>query len=196
MNQITSHLADLGPLSGWCAGGVYARSPFAGNYQKSELQCVPMKEAGDYAHVSEFEHRCDTPVLMSLSERNAVLAGVVRDLRAHVPDLGCVLVRLYGPDFNIPLPADLLAPDVLLVHWPADMVTSVLESGRRNVAVVQHDIRADGVELGRNSLSVALLAPDALEAGLAAFSRFVARCSFVHRLSGLRLQYLGETPTA
>lgn len=196
MSEMASHLAGLGPLRGWCVGGVYARSPFAGSYHKAELQCVPMERAEEYAHVVEFEHRCESPVLMSLSERNTILAGIARDLRAHVPNLSCILIRSYGPDFNVQLPADLLADDVVLVHWPADMVPSVLASGRHNVAVVQHDLRADGIERGRNSLSVALLAPTSFESGLAAFSRFVGQCSFVHRLSGLRLQWLGEASTA
>jgi hypothetical protein len=192
MSEVTNHLAGLGPLTGWCAGGVYARSPFAGSYHRAELQCVPMERAEEYAHVVEFEHRCESPVLMSLSERNAILAGVARDLRAHVPDLSCMLIRSYGPDFNVQLPADLLAADVVLVHWPADLVPGVLASGRRNVAVVQHDLRADGIERGRNALSVALLAPVAFESGLAAFSRFIAECSFMQRLSGQTLQSFGE----
>lgn len=192
MSGMTGHLAGLGPLSGWCAGGVYARSPFAGGHHKAELQCVPMNRAEEYAHVVEFEHRCESPVLMSLSERNAILAGIARDLRAHVPDLGCMLIRSYGPDFNVQLPADLLAADVILVHWPADMVPSVLASGRRNVVVVQHDLRADGIEHGRNALSVALLAPVAIESGLAAFSRFVGECAFMQRLKGLQVQSLAE----
>jgi hypothetical protein len=189
-SDIATHLVDLGPLSGWCAGGVYARSPFVGSYHKAELQCVPMERPEEYAHVVEFEQRCDAPVLMSLSERNAILAGIARDMRAHVPDLSCMLIRSYGPDFNVQLPADLLAADVVLVHWPADLVPSVLASGRRNVALVQHDLRADGIERGRNALSVSLLAPKSVDFGLAAFSRFVAECSFMQRLSGLHVQDL------
>ncbi|MGJ7510351.1 hypothetical protein [Variovorax sp. GT1P44] len=192
MNRMADHLTGLGPLSGWCVGGIYARSPFAGSYHKAELQCVPMNGAGEYAHVVEFEHPCESPVLMSLSERYAILAGIARDLRTHVPDLGCMLVRSYGPDFNVQLPTELLADDVILVHWPADMLPSVLASGRRNVAVVQHDLRADGIERGGNALSVALVAPAATECGLAAFSRFATECAFIRKLQGLQVQSLAE----
>ncbi|MDM0077522.1 hypothetical protein QTH90_24160 [Variovorax sp. J2P1-59] len=189
---MASHLAGLGPLSGWCAGGVYVRSPFAGSYHEAELQCVPIGRAEEYAHVAEFEHRGEAPVLMSLSERNTMLADIVRDLRTHVPDLSCVLIRTYGPDFNVQLPAGLLSADVVLVHWPADALPIVLASGRRNVAVIHHDLRADGIERGRNALSVALLAPSEPGSGLAAFSRFVAECSFMQRLDGLRMHSLCE----
>jgi hypothetical protein len=179
--------------AGWLAGGVYRRSPLAGSYYPAELDYVPMTRPAEYAQGALFEQVGATPpapVLVSLSQRYRILAELVRGLRAGIPGLSCVLVRVYGPDFNIALPADLLAADVLLVHDPVEALPSVLAAGRRNVAVIQQDLRADGPERGANTLTVALVQPDP-DAALR-FQAWVRECPLLQALEELRVEALGE----
>ncbi len=158
--------------TGWCLSGTYRKSPLAGTYAPAELQCVPMTRPCEYAQAALMEAPMAAPVLVSPSQRYRVLAELVRDLRQRVPGLSCVLVRVYGPDFNVPLPADLLAADVLLVHDPFAALQAVLAAGATNVAVIDQDLRADGPERGQNELAIALLNPqpaDATQTTLAAW---------------------------
>lgn len=178
--------------TGWQVRGVYRRSPLAGSYYLAELECVPMTRPQEYAHGALFEQPCDAPVIVSPSQRNQILAELVRGLRAHIEGLSCALVRLYGPDFNVQLPADLLADDVLLVHDPLEALPTVLSAGRKNIAVIQQDLRADGLERGRNALSVSVLQPDPADLVGERFAEWTRHSPLLQALSELHLQPLGE----
>lgn len=178
--------------SGWRVSGIYRKSPLAGTYYPAELECVPMTRWQEYAQGALFERPCHAPVIVSPSQRNQILVELVSELRAHFPGLSCVLVRLYGPDFNIPLPADLLASDVLLVHDPLETLPTVLAAGRTNIAVIQQDLRADGIERGGNALSISVLRPE--PGGRAAAERleqWMRSSRLLQMLSGARLEPVG-----
>lgn len=175
-------------------GGVYQRSPLTGTCYEAELECVPMSTAQEYAQGMLFERPSEAPVIVSISQRNLILAELVRGLRGCVPDLSCILVRLYGPDFNIQLPIDLLAPDVLLVHDPLAMLPTLLAAGRDNIALIQQDLRADGTERGANALSVTLLRPRPASAVMSGFEAWVQANPLLQALDGLRLENFGQVP--
>jgi len=194
MKMATIHPSVPQGAPGLRAGGVYQRSPLAGTCYEAELECVPMSTAQEYAQGMLFERPSEAPVIVSISQRNLILAELVRGLRGCVPDLSCILVRLYGPDFNIQLPIDLLAPDVLLVHDPLAMLPTLLATGRDNIAVVQQDLRADGTERGTNSLSVTLLRPTPVNTVLGSFSAWVRSNPLLQALDDLRLETFGQAP--
>lgn len=194
MNPLPLHAARQRGATGLRAGGVYRRSPLAGSFYETELECVPMTHPHEYAQGILYEQPSDAPVLVSLSQRNRILADLVRSLRASVPGLGCVLARLYGPDFNIKLPADLLAANVLLVHDPMETLPTLLAAGCNNVVVIQQDLRADGTERGDNALAVTLLQPQPAGPVSQAFSAWVQDQPLLQALHGLRLATFGEAP--
>lgn len=183
-------------VAGWRASGVYRRSPLAGAFVPAELECVPMTQPQEYAQASLFERPCAAPVLVSLSQRYQILAELVRGLRAHVGQPGCMLVRLYGPDFNVALPAELLEADVLLVHDPLAALPSVLAAGRDNIVLIEQSLRADGVEQGDNALAITLLRPaDASSA--AAFRQWSAQAPLLRALDAFCVgEVLIEVPAA
>ncbi|RQS64120.1 hypothetical protein DID96_29070 [Burkholderia sp. Bp8963] len=181
------------PLSGCYAAGRYLRSPFAGTFRKAELESVPMTRASEYAQGVLLEHPSVAPVIVSPGERYALLADLVRGLRRHVDGLSCVLVRLYGPDFNVQLPADLLADDVLLVHRPLDVLPAIVAAGNRNIASIDQNLRADGPEFGMNTLRVSMLQPECAAVALRQLTAFVDGCPAMQALSGLHIAMLDGT---
>lgn len=171
-------------------GGVRVSGTFTGHAErrlrKVELASIPMTEPHEFASVAQFEQPQPAPVLVSPSERYAILATLVRELRAAMREPGFIGVRLYGSDFDVQLSADLLAPDVLATQAPLRLLPEVLRAGRRDLVVIHHDLRADGLEQGRNEVAVWLVAPTA--AGLEGFTRFVAGSAFLQGLRGLALE--------
>lgn len=176
--------------------GVYRRSPLAGSYYPAELDCVPMTRPHEYAQGLLFEQPCAAPVLVSPSQRYQLLAELLRGLRVHVPGLSCALVSLYGPDFNVPLPAELLAADVLLVHDPMEALPAVLAAGHANVVVIQQDLRTDGPEHGHNRLAVSLWRPEPAEQAAAWLRAWMNGCRMLRALSEPRLEPLTEEQAA
>lgn len=170
------------------AGGLRVSGTYTGprsgcTLHKAELPNIPMSQPHEFASVALFEQPHLAPVLISPSQRYAILTALVKELRQHVPGLGPIGVRLYGSDFEVQLSQDLLAPDVLVTHAPLQLVPCMLNAGRRNIAVIQHDLRADGLEQGANELAVWLVAPTG--PALDGFLRFVAASAFLQGLSGL-----------
>ncbi len=164
--------AAVPPCGALRVRGVLRRSPFAGALYRAELGHVPMDKAHEYESVAMFERPCAAPVLLSPGQRYRLLDEVVAALRRHVPGLGIAAVRLYGPDFNVQLTAGLLAEDVVITHAPLRLVPSLRDAGLRDIAVVDHDLRADGLEQGANALALWLVAPT--PDGLAGFARMLA----------------------
>lgn len=184
------------PTPVWRVSGVYRHSPLAGSYYPAELDCVPMTRPHEYAQGLLFEQPCAAPVLVSPSQRYQILAELLRGLRAHVPELSCALVSLYGPDFNVPLPAALLAADVLLVHDPMEALPSVLAAGHANVVVIQQDLRTDGPEHGHNRLAVSLWRAGPAEPAAARLRAWMDGCRLLRALSEPRLEPLAEEEAA
>ncbi len=173
--------------TGWCLSGMYRRSPLAGSYYPAELDCVPLTRPSEYAQGALMETPAEAPVLVSLSQRYRILGELVCGLREYVPGLGCVLVSVYGPDFNVPVPAALLAADVLLVHDPLAALPAVLAAGKTNIAAIVQDLRADGHEQGGNRLSVALLNPEPAQGQSEAFAAWTKSSALLQALSEVRL---------
>jgi hypothetical protein len=194
MNDIDLPTAWPSGTTGWRISGWYRRSPLAGSYCAAELECVPMTRAHEYAQGALMEQPAQAPVLVSPSQRYRILADLVCGLRANVPGLGCLLVRVYGPDFNVPLPADLLAADVLLVHDPLAALPVVLSARATNIALIDHDLRADGPERGSNRMSVALLQPDPAETVAPIFAHWVRSNPMLQALSRTRFESIDARP--
>lgn len=183
--QAAWHAARLRPgFGGLRVHGIYTAAGQPRQLQKVELACIPMAEPHEYASVALFERPHAAPVLMSPTQRYAVLTALVKDLRASVPDIGFIGIRLYGSDFDVQLSAELLAPDVLITQAPLQLLPCLLQAGRQNVVVVHHDLRADGLEQGHNEFAVWLVAPTT--EAIDGFARFAAGNAFLQSLSGLQ----------
>ncbi|MET0383294.1 MAG: hypothetical protein ABW032_07725 [Burkholderiaceae bacterium] len=156
---------------------------------KVELASIPMTEPHEFASVLQFEQPQPAPVRVSPSERYAILTALLRELRAAMPEPGFIGVRLYGSDFDVQLSAEMLAADVLVTHAPLQLLPTLLQAGRRDLVVFHHDLRADGLEQGRNEFAAWLVAPT--PAGLDGFSDFVGRSGFLQGLRGLAVERAG-----
>jgi len=170
------------------ASGTYTGPRVRGrSFHKAELVHVPMHEPHEYESVALFErHPQAAPVLVSPSQRYAMLTALVRALRSGVPGLQFIGVRLIGSDFDVQLSTELLAADVLVTHAPLQLLPSMLRAGRRNLVIVEQDLRADGLEQGGNGVAVWLVAPT--DEADDAFHDFVARNTFLQGLHRLRLE--------
>lgn len=177
---------------GVCASGVMTRSPMQGTFYKAELAYIPMTRPEEYASIKMFEKPCEAPVLISPSQRYLILTNLVQELRQHVATISLIGVRLYGPDWNVQLPADLLAIDVLLTPAPLDLVDGLRQAGRKDIVIIQHELRADGVEQGDNKLAVWLLAPSA--EGLNGFLRFSQSNACLRSLSDFTIERVHTWP--
>ena len=174
------------------AVGTMTRSPFSGGVYRAELGVMPLANPREYFDAHLFEKPVQAPVMICPSQRYAILAGLVVAARNHVPGLTVVCVRLCGPDFQVPLPADLLAADVLLTHAPTQIVPRLLQAGRRNVVTIHHGLRTDAIDLGRNEIEVALFKPTG--EALTAFLQFVFSDRTLSSLADLSLMTLREAP--
>ncbi len=183
-------------LAGIRVDGGFERSPLAPSIYRAELDYVPMARAQDYASITSFEWPSSVPVLMSPSQRSRILADLVNGLRMHVEGLGAIAIQLYGPDFNIPLPAALLAADVILVHAPLGVVPAMLAAGGKNIVAILQDLRADSVEPGCNRLSLLLIRPEPAAAALESMLAFVQGHPHLRAMHGLRVQGLDEAALA
>lgn len=170
--------------------GTYIGAASGRSFRKAELACVPMSQAHEYASVALFEQPQSAPVLVSPSQRYEILTTLLRQLREHVPGVEFIGVRLFGSDFDVQLTAELLASDVLVTHAPLLLLPALLRAGRRNIVIVQQDLRADGLEQGRNEFAVWLVAPT--DPAVDDFLRFVEQSAFLQGLAGLTLEPTAE----
>jgi hypothetical protein len=174
----------------WRVGGTYTGDARGPRFHKAELACVPMSLPHEYASVALFEQPQPAPVVVSPTQRYEILSGLVARLKQQVPGIEFIGVRLYGSDFDVQLTPELLAPDVLVTHAPLQLVPTLLRAGRRNVAVIEQDLRADGLEQGRNELAVWLVAPT--DPAVDAFLRFVEHDALLQGLAGLSFNPVAE----
>lgn len=169
--------------------GTYVGRGGGSRFQKAELACVPMTLPHEYESVMHFEVPKHAPVLVSPTQRYAILTALVRQLREHIPGLEFIGVRLYGSDIDVQLTPELLAEDVLVTHAPL-LLLHTLGPERRNVAIIEQDLRADGIEEGRNECVVWLVAPT--DPAVDAFLRFVEASEFLQGLQGLAVDLAAE----
>ncbi|MEZ5920178.1 MAG: hypothetical protein R3C60_02390 [Parvularculaceae bacterium] len=100
-----------------------------------------------------------------------------------MPNLSVMLVRLCGPDFQVQLPAELLAKDVLLTYDPYAMVPRLSRAGRKGILTVWQDLRVDRVDIGMNRVSVAVHDADSVPG----FLKFVSASRTILSLSNVEL---------
>jgi len=126
---------------------------------------MPLVRPLEYAEVMRFERQAPVPVLLSPSQRYLLLKTLVVEMRQYVPSISVFGLRLFGPDFNVQLPRELLASDVFITHAPQDLLPALLDSGTRNVVLVHHGLRADPIERGENELVIwaLMLSPESRE---------------------------------
>lgn len=170
--------------------GTYVGRGGGPRFHKAELMCVPMTLAHEYESVMHFEQPRVAPVLVSPSQRCAILTRLVQQLRRHIPGLEFIGVRLYGSDFDVQLSSELLAQDVLVTQAPLQLLPTLLRAGRRNIAIIQQDLRADGLEEGRNTCAVWLVAPT--DPAVGAFLRFVDDTEFLQGLHDVTVDLATE----
>jgi hypothetical protein len=169
--------------------GTFVGRAGGSRFQKAELVCVPMTLPHEYESVVRFEVPKPAPVLVSPTQRYAILTGLVKQLRHHIPGLEFIGVRLYGSDMDVQLTPELLAADVLVTHAPL-LLAQTLGAERRNIALIQQDLRADGLEEGRNECAVWLVAPT--DPAVEAFLRFVEASEFLQGLQDLTVDLAAE----
>lgn len=144
----------------WAAArmkGRLVRSPFCGRPYEAELKMWPLRRPHEYASIATFENACETPILVSPSQRDRWLVEVLRAAREHIPLITLIVVRMGGPQAQ--LPAELLDESVFLTHEPAPSITRVLASGQTDVMEVWHDIRTDGIDEGDNRVVITVFGP-------------------------------------
>jgi hypothetical protein len=129
-------------------------SPFAGIPYRSELGVMPLYDTREYLNTSAVEHAATAPILLCPSQRMAILRSLVRGAREAIEGLSTILVRLCGPDYQIQLPTDLLAPDVLLTHDPELLVPVLTRSRRSGILTLWQALRTDGIDRGDNELTL------------------------------------------
>ncbi|KQP41146.1 hypothetical protein ASF44_30355 [Pseudorhodoferax sp. Leaf274] len=152
--------------------GELSGSPFPGACHEAQLGVMPLVRPHEYAEAMRFERPSRAPVLLSPSQRYLLLKNLVIEMRRSLPEISVFGVRLFGPDFNVQLPRELLSADVFITHAPLDLLPTLLESGTRNIVLIHHGLRADPIEQGDNELVIWLLAsgPE-LRAGVETFLR-------------------------
>ncbi len=142
-------------------------SPFAGSLYRQELGMMPLQDAAEFCHSRFFEKIGQSPILLSPTQRNSLLARLVQVART-IPQFRVALVQGGGPDFQRPLPAELLAAEVLLISDPEPLARRVLDQGECGVMTISHRLRVDGFEIGDNSLEIGFYGAGLLEPFLTA----------------------------
>src|SRR5687767_15028159 len=90
------------------------RSPFSGELYASELASLPSLLTAEHGQLAALEVRNPEPVLMAWSQHYRLLAELVSKARTHWDAPALLLVGHQAPNPIVPLPADLVASDVLL----------------------------------------------------------------------------------
>jgi|HubBroStandDraft_1064217.scaffolds.fasta_scaffold05042_5 hypothetical protein len=153
--------------------GRLQRSPFVGSLCAAELIAPPIALPSEYVTLRRCERHISAPVLMSLTQRYRLLADLAGAAKRHVPAISLTLVRVASPSYSVPMPAELLQPDVLPVLDPDALAPRLVAAGRSNIVAIADDIRCDSYELGANRISLALHRPsgDDVAAAFLAFLR-------------------------
>ena len=145
--------------------GRLVRSPFAGRAYESELKRWPLDRPHEYMSMTMFEKACQAPILLSPGQRNQWLAQVLAAAREYVPALSLTVIRIGGPQGQ--LPRELLDESVFLTHEPRPATLRALGSNHPAVMEIWQDIRTDGIVEGENRVVLTLFSaesvPDFLE---------------------------------
>lgn len=141
-------------VAGWRFSRRLQRSPFAGELYAAELASLPTLLPHEYAQLADLELCCAEPVLLSWSQHYRLLAELVGLARTHWDAPSLLLVQHHAPNHIMPLPAELVAADVLLSHDPASLARQLRRSGATRLVVIEDELRRDGHETGRNVVSV------------------------------------------
>lgn len=145
--------ATILSVPGLCWKRRLVRSPFAGELHRSTRHVLPLAEPSEYRGEAAFRGS-GRHVLMSPAQRQLLLGRIIRVIQQNADDLEIVVVRVSVSDFCHPIDEALLQPDLFLCPVVEDVVR-LIRPGLA-MAVVDHDIRADGYEIGRNTVCVEL----------------------------------------
>ena len=161
MTMVSLHVKEIGARELWPVGamaaGIMVRSPSHGQAYRAELGVMPLYEAREFMNAVDFENDSTAPVLLSPTQRYALLADLVYAARHEIVDLSTIVVRLCGADFMIQLPSELLGEDVILTHDPDKMLPMLARSGREGVLLLWQSLRTDGYEVGTNEIRLTIL---------------------------------------
>jgi len=142
---------------GWRFRRRLRHSPYAGSLCASELASLPDLPAHEYAQLAALGGSKTEPVLLSWTQHYRLLAEFVRLARRQLgaaPSL--LLVQHQAPNHVVPLPAELLAEDVLLTHDPAALARRLSRIGGPTLVVLEDDLRRDSHEGGLNEIAVSV----------------------------------------
>lgn len=132
------------------------RSPFSGKLYASELASLSSLVTAEYGQLAALEVCNPEPVLLAWSQYYRLLAELVSQARACWDAPAFVLVEHHAPNPIMPLPADLVAADVLLTHEPRSLADQLRRSGMSRLMLIEDDLRRDGHEPGRNVVSITM----------------------------------------
>lgn len=173
--------------------GFYRASPFRGEPCAAGAQGIDLLHREEYERLGSLESAGSAPVLLSVAQRYRLLESIVHALRERLSRPHCMLVRVGGPDFNTPVPDRLLDEDVFLVNEPFEAIEPILGPQARDIVVIDHDLRADGLEPGSNWLSISVLRPTCPAHALRELSDWGQSHPLGIALDGLHIEYRRRT---
>jgi len=149
--------AAIAVATGWCFRRRLRHSPYAGSLCPSELASLPDLPAHEYAQLAQLGGTKTEPVLLSWTQHYRLLAEFVRLARQQLGAAPLLLlVQHQAPNHVVPLPAELLAEDVLLTHDPAPLAQRLARIGGPTLVVLEDDLRRDSHEGGANEIAVSV----------------------------------------
>jgi hypothetical protein len=143
------------------------------------LGTLPFSAPHEYSAASSVEEYCSVPVLLSPSQRYTLLTELITTARKEIGGLKAILLRLCGPDFQLSLPVELLARDVLLTYDPDALVSRLNKVHAGGVLTIWQDLRVDTCAAGTNEISVAIHDEDHIPQ----FMRFLKASTTIASLS-------------
>lgn len=124
------------------------RTPFAGPAPADAIS-LPFRDLEDYPAVAELAHVSPTPILVTLAQYYTMLSDLVCQMRTHLAPDAPLLVEVHRPHGK-PVPATLLASDVIMADAIDRELTYWCASGCRRVAALRVYVRCELGERGDN----------------------------------------------
>jgi hypothetical protein len=138
---------------------VMTKTPFPGTFYPSRLGILPLSEPSEFVESELFEHACSTPILIDPRQRLKLLAMIVSEAFAAMPQLSTILINICAPDYLAQLPAELLDRRVFLCSH-VDSMAALLYRDMAAMTIEQA-FRTDGYERGDNGIDLTFRALDA-----------------------------------
>jgi hypothetical protein len=186
---LTAFLSRSSAVDGLRMSGRLCRSPFAGSLYGAELMTIARREPREYSATTDFEREHDAPVLLSCSQHYRLLGELIGAARSHIAGLELMIVQMPASNFVTPLPPELLADDVFLVHDPKPLAARVKANDHSRILTIEDSLRRDSYEVGMNEVSLAIHDSNAI----ADFAAFLRATRLPRCLVGMTFQAIERT---